>query len=404
MSLSVIDNVSRFFTGAFDEQRLMRSGRAFSGFFGRPGIGSQIVTKQYRFDDNVVRSDKRISKMVPRSGHFAQHLGSLIKTIRVGDYTKFSRDFPLVVEHFAISKKDLETMTPVESNPYPGPEIEQTRMMYYSMRAIAEIRRRTEDMCNILAAQSLIEGVQDKIIGTAIQEEQYTWNRASGNFITVSTVWSNVAATIMSDLVGAARQLHREGKITQNEPLMVCLSPSTLDYVRQNTRIKDEGDNRRYMTVEVNPELQVPDSHKFMIQNGWVLDSRLKAQGWTFYLYSTEDWYEDDSLTKTQIMPNDKAIVTAPSVKMDSIFGPPTTFDMTADDARLFQQWFGFNPMVPPPGNNANDGSFQVIPNNAYHIIGATDKWKTAREFAVQLAPVFKPFQTDGIVTLQGLV
>lgn len=404
MALSVIDNISRFFTGVFDEGPMVMSGRSFSGFFGRPGVGTQVVTRQYRFDDNVVRANKKISKMVPRSGHFAQHIGALIKTLRVGDYTKFSRDFPLCVEHFAISKKDLETMAAFESNPYPGPEIERARMMYYSLKAIREIRRRSEDMSNILAGESLLDGEQSKIIGTTVDEEKYDWHRATGNFITVATVWSNVAADIMGDLYDAALQLHRQGKITQDQPIIVGLSPSTLDLVRQNTRIKAEADNRRYMTVQVNPELQVPPSHKFMIQNGWAFDSVLKVQGWTFYLYSTHDYYEDDSGTATQIMPNAKAIVTAPNVKMDSIFGPPTTFDMSAEKARMFQQWFGFNPLGPPAGNSTDNGPFRVIPNRAYHIIGATDKWETSREFAVQLAPVFKTTHTDGIVTLLGLV
>lgn len=404
MTPTVIDNISRFFTGVFDEQNITMSGRCFSGFFGRPGVGSQLITNQYAFDDNIVRSDKKISKMVPREDNFSQHIGSLVKTLRAGNYSKLSRNFPLCVEHFAISKADLMTMAPYESNPYPGSEVEQSRMRYYSMRAIKEIRRRSEDMCNILAAQSIIEGVQDKIIDTTVNEEQYTWNRAAGNFITVGTVWSNVAADIKGDLADAARQAHRQGKIRQNQPLIVGLSPGTMELVKANTAIKAEADNKRFETVSVNPELQVPTSHKFMIDNGWSTQALLRTEGWVFYFYTTEDYYENDSGTDTQIMPDAKAFVTAPAVQMDSIFGPPTTFEMSAEKVRMFQEWFGFNPMTPPSGTSTNNGSFNIIPNEAYHIIGATDKWGTAREFAVQLAPVFKTTHTDGIVTLQGLV
>lgn len=404
MTPTVIDNISRFFTGVFDEQNITMSGRCFSGFFGRPGVGTQLITNQYAFDENIVRSDKKISKMVPREGNFSQHLGDIVKTLRPGNYTKLSRNFPLCVEHFAITKEDLTTMAPFENNPYPGPAIEQSRMRYYSMRSIKEIRRRTEDMANILAAQSLIEGVQDKIIDTTVNEEQYTWHRNASNFITVGTVWSNVAADILGDLADAARQAHRQGKIRQNDPLMVCLSPSTMELVKKNTEIKAQADNRRFVTVTVDPEMQVPTSHKFMIQNGWSFQAVMRTEGWTFYFYTTEDYYENDSSVATQIMPNAKAFVTSPMVQMDSIFGPPTTFDMDMENIRKFQEWFGFNPMFPPVGTSTNNGPFQVIPNEAYHIIGATDKWNTAREFAVQLAPVFKTTHTDGIVTLQGLV
>ena len=128
MTPTVIDNISRFFTNVFDEQNITLSGRCFSGFFGRPGVGNQLITNQYAFDENIVRSDKRISKMIPREDNFSQHLGSLIKTLRPGNYSKLSRNFPLCVEHFSITKADLETMAPFESNPYPGPEIEQLRM------------------------------------------------------------------------------------------------------------------------------------------------------------------------------------------------------------------------------------------------------------------------------------
>lgn len=404
MTPTVIDNISRFFTGVFDEQNITMSGRCFSGFFGRQGIGSQLVTNQYAFDNNIIRSDKKISKMVPRDDNFSQHLGSLIKTLRPGNYSKQSRNFPLCVEHFAITKEDLMTMAPFESNPYPGSDVEPARMMYYSMRAIKEIRRRQEDMCNILAAQSIISGVQDKIIGTAVTDEQYTWNRNASNFITVGTVWSNVAADIKGDLADAARQAHRQGKITQNQPLIVGLSPSTMELVKLNTAIKAEADNRRFLTVAVDPEMQVPTSHQFMIQNGWSIQARLNTEGWSFYFYTTEDYYENDSSTNVAIMPDAKAFVTSPMVQMDSIFGPPTTFDMSPDQIRMFQEWFGYNPMVPPPSTSTDNGPFRVIPNEAYHIIGATDKWNTAREFAVQLAPVFKTTHTDGIVTLQGLV
>lgn len=404
MTPTIIDNISRFFTGVFDEQKITMSGRCFSGFFGRQGVGSQLITNQYAFDNNIIRSDKKISKMVPRDDNFSQHLGELVKTLRPGNYSKQSRNFPLCVEHFAISKPDLQTMAPYEYDPYPGPEVEQSRMRYYSMRAIKEIRRRTEDMANILAAQSIIEGVQDKIIDTTVNEEQYTWNRNASNFITVGTVWSNVAADIKGDLADAARQAHRQGKIAQNQPLIVGLTPSTMELVKLNTAIKAEADNRRFETVSVNPELQVPASHKFMVTNGWSTQAVLRTEGWTFYFYTTEDYYENDSSVATEIMPNAKAFVTAPMVQMDSIFGPPTTFDMSPEKVRMFQAWFGFDPMFPPAGNSTNDGSFQIIPNDAYHIICATDKWDTAREFGVQLAPVFKTTHTDGIVTLQGLV
>jgi hypothetical protein len=393
MTPTIIGTESRFFTGLFDDREKIMAGSSMLAFFTR---GETMISPYAEdFDDKVIRGNKKIAAMVPRAGAITRHMGSTMITQKPGPFSSISRRFPLALEYFTVESSLLNKMTPMET-PYQNLS-KQDRLRWYVMKGLEESMRRLADLANVLAGQSMRLGVQDAILGTSNIDEQYDWYRLAANTITAAGVWTNPAADVIGDIDDACIQVHKKGRAV---PDILCLSNAAFAGFRQNTRIIAEADNRRFESVNLEGASAPPPDHSFLTSNGWIYRGKLITdEGYELYIYTTQDYYEDNSGNVINIMPDAQGFVTSSKAKFDRFFGPPKTLDLTTAQVQWWIERFGIDPRVPATNDRVPSG---IIPRDAFFLwgeesMGSIDMW-------VQFAPIFKTTQTDAVATLTSLV
>lgn len=393
------DPFSRFMAEVFDDRKLIAVSTGFQAFFGRPETGAETVISpdSNAVDIDIIRGNEKISALIPR-GTVSRPLGSNQKNIQEGRFSTFSRKYPLAEEEGDINADQLIYRLAGE-NPYQQ-RTRLDRMRQLALNIHTESIRRIIRMDEVLAAQSILSGKQDAIIGTTDTDLQYDFRRLAAHIVTVGTAWNGVSPDVLGDIDAACDKLRANGKVLPD--FMGFGSDAMSDFLK-DSNIKSLADNRRIDFVQAGVGLQVPPKFQRFIDAGWIMQGRLRTfKGYELYLFTYLDVYTNSGGTATKYMPSDQAFITSTNARFDRYFGPAEQLPMIPQRMQLYMELFGFNPEVPPmPANMRAPGTI-IDPSTFYVDAYVAADWKKVT-VRTQHAPIFATTQTDAIVTLKGL-
>lgn len=395
-----VDSFSRFMVEMFDEKDIISVPTAFQAFFGNPAAGGQTVFSKNSndVDIDIIRGNERTSALIPR-GMISRPLGALQKNLNVENYSSFSRKYPLAEEEGDITADQILQRVAGE-NPYQAMD-RQSRMRILGLKIHLESIRRIVRMNEILAAQSVIEGIQDAIIGTTNTDLQYDFKRNAALTVTPSNTWNSGSQDILGDIDGMCTLLREHGKMLPN---FMGLGTSAMDAFIADTTVAALADNRRFELLEVTTNNPVPPEFARFTEAGWIARGRLRTPaGHVLWMFTMLDVYDNTAGTSTPFMPVDKVIITNVKARADRYFGPPENLPMIGQRVQLYQEFFGFNPeSAPMPPNIKSPGGI-IMPAMFHSDAYVAPDWKkiTVR---TQHAPIFATTQTDSFGTLEGLI
>jgi hypothetical protein len=385
----------------FDEKEMIAVPTGFLSFFGRPETGAQTIISPdaNAVDIDIVRGNEKTAALVPR-GMISRPLGPTQRNMDAENYTSFSRKYPLSEEEADITAAQLEKRMAGE-NPYQK-RSRLTRMRLLAVKYHHENVRRHVRLFERLAAQSILEGKQDAILGTSNADLQYDFRRNATHIITVGTGWNQAGADILGDLDTACERIRQNGHANAD---FAGIGGDAMDALIKDTTVKETADNRRFELIEVSTNNPVPPRFTRFVDAGWTPRGRLRTpKGYTLWLFTYTDVYTDqDTDLPVKYLPEDKCIVAASTARCDRYFGPPETLPIIPQKVQLMQELFGFGPdSAPMPMNIKNPGAV-VIPEMFYADAYVSADWKKV-SIRTQSAPIYATTQTDAFVTLEGLI
>jgi hypothetical protein len=384
----------------FDDKQIISVPTGFQAFFGNPANAAQTLFSPDSnvVDIDIIRGNERIAALIPR-GLVSRPLGSLQKNQKAENYSSFSRKYPLSEEEGDITADQLNFRVGGE-NPYSA-RTRMDRMRHLALKHHHESIRRTVRMFEVLSAQSILEGVQDSIIGTSDTDLQYDFRRKATHIGDVTTGWNQATATIMADIDGACDKIRQDAFI---KPDFIGIGGSAMDAFINDTDVQAQADNRRFELIEVSTNNPVPSSFDRFVAAGWTARGRLRTpKGYELWIFTYIDGYTDSGGTFTPYLPVDNAIIAASESRCDRYFGPPENLPMISQRATMYRELFGFDPSMPPMPPRIKDPGNIILPAMFYcdAYVANDNKKVTVR---TQSAPIFATTQTDAFVTLTGLV
>ena len=395
-----VDTFSRFMVEMFDEKDIIAVPTAFQAFFGNPASGGRTIFSDNSLDVDIdiIRGNEKTSALIPR-GMVSRPLGSLQKNLNVEKYTSFSRKYPLAEEEGDLNANQILQRIAGEA-PYQAMD-RQSRMRILGLKINEESVRRIVRMNERLAAQSVLDGEQDAIIGTTNSDLQYDFKRAAANTITVSNTWNSGSQTILADIDAACIIARANGKTNPN---FIGIGTSAMAAFIADTNVRADADNRRFELIEVTTGNPVPPEYNRFVDAGWIPRGRLRTpKGHVLWMFTMTDVFETDGGTSTPYMPIDKAIITTVKARCDRYFGPPENLPMIPQRIQLYQEYFGINPEAVPMPAKIKDPGGIVVPAMFHFDAYVSSDFKKIT-MRTQHAPIFATTQTDSFVTLDGLI
>ncbi|MEE8206912.1 MAG: major capsid protein [Nitrospinaceae bacterium] len=391
------DLFSRFMAEAFDDREVIGASTALQGFFGNPASqnpGRTIFSPDANVVDiDIVRGNEKIAALIPR-GTVSRSLGSLQSNLQDGKHSTFSRKYPLAEEEGDINADMILNRIPGE-NPLAG-NTRMGRMRYHAFQIHLESIRRIVRMNEVLAAQSLLTGKQDAIIGTTNTDLQYDFRRNSTHTVTVGTAWSNVAADALGDIDGICKKIRANGRATPN---IVIMGDGSFSNFIKNTTVLAQADNKRFELIEVSTGNPVPGKYNRFVEGGLIPRGRLRTPGgFTVWMFTYIDGYDNSGGTFTKFILDDQVLIGSVDARCDRYFGPPERLPIGPTDRALYMEYFGFSLDAPPmPIVKAAGG---VIDPNMFH----SDAYKSVDRKKItvrtQSAPIFATTHTDAFGVL----
>lgn len=395
---NAVDPFSRFMADMFDEQQVISVPTGFQAFFGRPGSLTLFSPDSNVVDIDIIRGNKKIAALIPR-GMVSKPLGSLQKNLNTENWTAFSRKYPLSEEEGDLTADQILFRVAGEK-PY-STATRLARMRELAMRIHLESVRRTVRMFEVLAAQSVLEGVQDAIIGTANTDLQYNFQRKSSHIFSAPIAWDNASAVIMANIDAACDLLEANGNVS---PGFMGIGGQARDAFIKDDVVQALADNRRYELINVSQNNPVPPEYATFVASGWIPVGRLRTpKGYVLWMFTYNRTYQNSAGTAVKIMPEDQCFITSVEARCDRYFGPGETLPMIPQRRELYQQLFGFDPdMAPMPANILGDGRI-IEPAMFYCDAYVSNDWKKV-SIRSQSAPIFATTQTDAFVTITDLI
>ena len=395
---NAVDPFSRFMADTFDEQQVISVPTGFQAFFGRPGSLTLFSPDSNVVDIDIIRGNKKIAALIPR-GMISRPLGSLQQNLNTQNYTSFSRKYPLSEEEGDLTADQILFRVAGE-NPY-STATRLDRMRELAMRIHLESIRRTVRMFEKLAAQSVLTGKQDAIIGTTNTDLQYDFQRKSAHTFSAAVAWDNASAVIMEDIDTMCDLLEANGNVSPN---FLGIGGEAMDALINDDVVQNVADNRRYELIQVTRNNPVPAEYDTFIASGWIPRGRLRTpKGYELWMFTYNRTYQNSAGTATKIMTEAKAFVTSTDARCDRYFGPPEPLPMLPQRRELYQQMFGFDPeMAPMPAKILGDGRI-IEPAMFYCDAYVSQDWKKV-SIRTQSAPIFATTQTDAFVTITDLI
>lgn len=393
-----VDTFSRYMAGMFDDKKLITIAKGFQAFFGRPETGAETVFSPDAnvVDIDIIRGNKKIAALIPR-GSVSRSLGSTQESLQTEKYSTFSRKYPLSEETGDINANQIINRVAGE-NPYAKRD-RLSRMRHFAAKIHMENIRRTGDMFEVLAAQSILEGKQDTIIGTTNTDLQYDFRRNTDHNTSVPIAWDNASAVIMENIDDECDKIKTNGRV---KPDFIGIGGEAMAALINDDVIQAQADNRRYELVFVSTNNPVPSKYNRFVEAGWTPRGRLRTpKGYTLWMFTNQDYYENSSGTPVDFLPQDNAIIASTQARCDRYFGPPENLPMVPSRVALYQEYFGFGPGTGPMPMDTTNGGI-IIPQMFYTdaVVSPDFKKITIR---TQSAPIFATTHTDAFSTLSGL-
>ena len=395
-----MDPYARFMVAAFKEEEIIGVPTGFQAFFGNPaGFGiTHFSPDSNVVDIDIQRGNEKIAALIPR-GTVSRPLGPTQKNMRVEQFTSFSRKYPLSRELGTISADQLTQRGPGE-NPYED-NTRATRLRRLALLQNNEAIRRTTRMFEVLAAQSMLTGKMDAIIGTTDTDLQYDFKRRATHNVTVANPWDGGSADIMGDLTSGCDLIRADG---HTMPDALFLGRSSVAAIINAADIQAKADNRRYELIQVSTNNPVPAKFARFVESGWIPRGLLRLDsGYELWMFCYLDVYTDTAGDPQPYMPIDEAFITAVNSRFDRYFGPPELLPTTSAKRAMYSELFGFDPSMPNvPANIKGTGS--IIMGAMFHGDAYINEQYELVTTRTQSAPIFATTQTDNIVKLDGLI
>lgn len=390
------DVFTRTMAAAFDEKQIISVPTAFQSFFGRPENGAQTIFSPNSnvVDIDIIRGNEKIAALIPR-GTVSRHLGSGQKDLRSEKFTAFSRKFPLSEEEGNITG-DMILNRVAGENPYAR-QTRHDRMRYHALKIHHESIRKTGRMFEVLAAQSILTGKQDAIIGTANTDLQYDFRRNPAHIVTAGVSWAGGAADILGDIDAGCAKVRANGR---SMPDMAVMGSTAIKSFIADTTVQELADNRRFELIEVSTNNPVPSKFARFVDGGFIARGLLRTPaGFELWLFTYLDIYNDDAGNPIKYLADDLCLIASSGARCDRYFGPPEMLPMVPQREQLYRELFGFDPMAAPmPPMIKGDGS-AIDPAMFYCDAYVSDDWKKVT-IRSQSAPIFATTQTDVFVTI----
>jgi hypothetical protein len=393
-----VDQYSRFMVDAFDDRKIIGVPTAGQAFFGNPASGSMTL---YSPDANIVdidiiRGNEKLAAMIHRGSNARPISGQ--KNVADEKFTAVTRAYPLIEEEGDISANALNYRVTGEK-PYSNmSKLDRLRVRALNMHL--EKVRRIIRLFEYLCWQSLLVGTMPAIFGTTNTNYIYDFYRLAGHIITVATAWNQASADPLGDIDDGCELIRQNGHVN---PDMLILGGLAMDAFIKDATVIAQADNRRFELIEVSTDNPVPSKYSRWVNSGLTARGRLRTpKGYTLWLFTYVDTYENSSGTAVKYLPDDQALLASSNARCDRYFGPSEVLPMRPSRAMWYNEMFGFNPEAAPMPPNVKGGSDIINPNMFYF-----DAYSAANEKAVtvrsQSAPIFATTLTDGFVTLKGL-
>jgi hypothetical protein len=388
-----VDMYSRYMALHFDERDLIGVETFFQSIF-TTGLtvfsDSNLITEM-----DIIRGNRKTAALI-RRGSQARILTN--KEVADRNSSNIVREYPLMEEMGAIGADKLNFRLPGENPQAILSKV--TRLREIAVRETKEMMRRIIRACERLAAQSVLDGVQDAIFGTSKTELQYDFLRTAANIITVGTEWDN-GGDIMADINTACDKVRQNGKVS---PDIMVVGQGALPVMLADTTLQGLADNRRYELIQINERMGVPEKHARFVNAGLIPFGRMKTtKGYTLWIYTYQDEYETDAGVVTPYMPVDQALIFASGARQDRFFGPSEVMPPDQNRQQWYMDMFGFNIGAVPTPPNIKNASMVVNPAMFYSDAYPFPDYRGIN-LRIQTAPIYATTHTDAFATLKGLL
>lgn len=390
---------SRYMVNAYDDREMRGIPVGFQAFFGALETGSKTIFSPDAnvIDIDIVRGNDKIAALVPRGG-ISRHLGSLNKDMNEGKFTSFARSYPLSIESGEITSDQLNYRVAGEAAYSNTTKAQRMRILARSIHN--ESIRRTGRTFEVLAAQSVLSGKQDAILGTTNAALQFDFMRKSTHIWTALNLWLSGSQTILADLDTSCVLADRDAALP---PDMAILGDLAMDAFLKDTNIKATADNKGFDVIAISDRLPLPPKFARFVNAGFICRGRVRTPGgYELYLFTYQGGYTNSSNVFVPFMPQKKVLICSSQARCDRYFGPAEMLPPTSAKLAWYQERFGFNMANPALPVNPRDPGMIIDPRMFYcDAYETTDNQKII--ITTQSAPIFATTATDAFVTMTVL-
>jgi hypothetical protein len=381
----------------YDESKIQPVTTCWMAFYNHGTDGTRIFSPDDdEIEIDITRAGRKRAKLVKRAGNVGRLLGTNQKNVELGNYTSVSRNYPLSIEEFDIGADKLRKRIPGEPGVDSG-RTGQFRLRHWAAKGQRELSVRQVRMMNLLAGQSILEGVMDAFEG-ATSTDQYDFYRNSDNSITLGTQWTNASAgTPLDDLDDAIDIAIVNGNA---KPDFALMGQSAIRAFNNSDQVTDKADNRTFESfIAIGPNETAPSKYSYLTQNGWEARGQIHTdKGRSLWVFTTEQIYDTDADVSTPYMPLGKVVLGNTDARCDDYYGPSETFPETPSQFRWYQEMFGTLPSVTAPEGTPGG----ILDPRMFYADAYQNKQRSLVTTRVQSAPLYAPVETDKWVVIEN--
>jgi hypothetical protein len=405
MALTAVNEYTRLMVEKFDETMAIIAPTAFQGaFYAESPTGKTVFSTDSKTIEIDIkrRNGRRLARLINRVNGGEDAFRTKSQTEE--KFTNVVRKWPLIETPGAIDADELLDRVAGET-PYQRTTREDRMTMKAALIHHEHMNQHIHTM-EYLCREALLTGQHPAILGTTNSDLIYDFYRNSGNLITVGNAWNSGSQTIFADIDGGIDQLQQEAYLYGEYGML--LGTDAFGDLKNDSSIRSDADNRRYLFVELGGEVrELPSEYQKYKKHGFQprgyieTDKGRRVWIFTYDLTYTDDFTVEGVDTETNWMPADKALIFHHATRCDRYFGPPNRLPVTAEEIALYQEMFGFSmASTPIPAKVQNNG---VVDARMFYPYAYRAPDHQSVVLKTQSAPIMPTTQTDGFVTLLGL-